>query len=109
MPNVTDNIEFDVLGREWRLKWATKKDAAACQTALATVLPKIKAIEGVNSVDRVVCGGHHDFKVIIACDHSRFESIQASLAPLETQFREEVEALEGVFSFETQVYTLVRL
>merc|ERR1712183_223850 len=99
MPEVTTGIEFDVLGYEWRCKWANKSDAAACQVALSAVLPTIKAVKGVKSVQRVVCGGHHDFKVVIACD----------FATSETQFREAVEAEAGVFSYTTQIYTLVEV
>jgi len=81
--NVPQGVDFNVIAREWRMKWSTdndKKSLADAQAALVSVLanvrrqvltfkrlsypmPQVKAVPGVQSVQRVVCGGCLDFKV----------------------------------------------
>jgi hypothetical protein len=49
------------------MKWSADEDKTslvAAQKALEAVLPDIKALPGFQSVQRVVCGGCLDFKVI---------------------------------------------
>ena len=49
-----------------RCKWSPDGDKAslvAAQKALETVLADVKMVDGVKSVERVVCGGCLDFKV----------------------------------------------
>ena len=63
---ITDGVEFDTIAREWRLKWSPdndKKSLAAVQQSLNIFLPAIKKIDGVQSVQRIVCGGCLDYKV----------------------------------------------
>lgn len=63
---ITDGVEFDTIAREWRLKWSPdddKKSLAAVQQSLQVFLPAIKKIDGVKSVQRIVCGGCLDYKV----------------------------------------------
>lgn len=69
---ITDGVEFDTIAREWRLKWSPdddKKSLAAVQQSLQVFLPAIKKIDGVQSVQRIVCGGCLDYKVkrILLC------------------------------------------
>lgn len=66
MGSFVDGVEFDTIAREWRCKWEDKEgrpSLAEAQKALNSVLPAIKAIDGVKKVDRIVCGGCMDFKV----------------------------------------------
>lgn len=43
---------------------------------------KVKAVPGVKSVQRVVCGGCQDFKVIVALDAAKFGAWgEAKFAP----------------------------
>jgi hypothetical protein len=59
-------VEFDTIAREWRLKWSPdndKKSLASVQQSLALFLPAMKNIDGVKSVQRIVCGGCLDYKV----------------------------------------------
>merc|ERR1719326_2479244 len=68
---ITSGVEFDTIAREWRMKWSAdddKKSLASAQVALNEVLPTLKALPGVKSVQRVVCGGCLDFKVITALE-----------------------------------------
>ena len=69
---ITEGVDFDTIAREWRLKWSPdddKKSLAAVQQALNVFLPAIKKIDGVKSVQRIVCGGCLDYKVRVeSCD-----------------------------------------
>lgn len=67
MATIADGVEFDKIAREWRCKWSAdddKKSLVEAQKALESVLPDVKAVDGVLSVERVVCGGCLDFKVV---------------------------------------------
>lgn len=66
MGSFVEGVDFDTIAREWRCKWTDDKDRtslAEAQKALNEILPKLKALDGVQRVDRVVCGGNLDFKV----------------------------------------------
>lgn len=44
MPNITPNVEFDTLAREWRCKWSPDDDKAslaACQDALTAIIAEV--------------------------------------------------------------------
>ena len=74
---ITDGVEFDTIAREWRLKWSPdndKKSLAAVQQSLNIFLPAIKKIDGVQSVQRIVCGGCLDYKVINSPFHASTSS-----------------------------------
>lgn len=75
MITITDGVEFDTIAREWRMKWSPdddKKSLASAQQALSTFTDSIKKVDGVKSVQRVVCGGCLDFKVVIALPAEKF-------------------------------------
>ena len=75
MITITEGVEFDTIAREWRLKWSPdddKKSLAAVQQTLTESLSSLKAISGVKSVQRIVCGGCLDYKVIIALSAEKF-------------------------------------
>eukprot|EP00669_Euglena_mutabilis_P012673 TRINITY_DN7335_c0_g1_i1.p3 TRINITY_DN7335_c0_g1~~TRINITY_DN7335_c0_g1_i1.p3 ORF type:complete len:190 (-),score=76.11 TRINITY_DN7335_c0_g1_i1:210-779(-) len=68
-------------------------------------LPTLKALEGVE-VQRVVCGGCLDFKVIISLPAAgRGAWKDTGYAP-EEAFLEELRAIPGITQVETQTYTL---
>ena len=69
MNAITTGVEFNVIAREWRMKWSADNDKAslaACQAEINKLLPAIKKINGVKNVQRVVCGGCLDFKIIVS-------------------------------------------
>jgi hypothetical protein len=71
MITIAEGVEFDTIAREWRCKWSSDNDKAslvAAQKALNEVLPKLKIVDGVLKVDRIVCGGCLDFKVCMHRD-----------------------------------------
>jgi len=75
MIKICEGVEFDTIAREWRCKWSPDGDKAslvAAQKALETVLADVKKVDGVKSVERVVCGGCLDFKVgFFSCKRCR--------------------------------------
>eukprot|EP00959_Pyramimonas_sp_CCMP1952_P188118 3933675-Pyramimonas_sp.AAC.2 len=112
MPEICKGVSFDKVAREWRCKWSDDADKASlvkCQEALDSVLAQVKGTAGVISVQRVVCGGCKDFKVIVQLDAESFGKWEgASFAP-EAQFLEKIKAIGGVTTVETQTYTLMTI
>jgi len=109
MPEITDNVKFDHIAREWRCKWSednSKASLTAAQTKLEEVLAELSAAKGVQSVQRVVCGGCHDFKIITKLSAPSFgEWEKASFAP-EAAFLKALGEIAGISCVETQTYTL---
>lgn len=66
MPTIAEGVDFDTIAREWRCKWSHDNDDQSlvdAQKAISSLLAQVKAVDGVKSVQRVVCGGCLDFKV----------------------------------------------
>ena len=66
MHKIAEGVEFDTIAREWRCKWSPDGDKAslvACQMALESVVEDLNELDGVKSIERVVCGDCLDFKV----------------------------------------------
>jgi len=110
MPTICPGVDFDTLAREWRCKWSEdseKKSLEEVQKILTETMPKISAVKGVKSVQRVVCGGCHDFKVITSMKAGdNWEAWEkAEFAP-EADFLAAIKAIKGVATVETQTYTL---
>mmetsp|Transcript_57607 Transcript_57607/g.67244 ORF Transcript_57607/g.67244 Transcript_57607/m.67244 type:complete len:113 (-) Transcript_57607:190-528(-) len=112
MVEITEGVTFDTIAREWRCKWSeegSKASLAAAQKALNSIISELKAVDGVKRVDRVVCGGCLDFKIVTSLGADKFgEWESASFAP-ETSFLKELKAIDGVTSVETQTYTLMEM
>ena len=111
MPNITPNVSFCCVAREWRCKWSEDNDKSslsALQTLLEKHLGTLKGMEGA-SVQRVVCGGCHDFKVIIKMKAEKFGEWEPKGFAPEPEFLEAMKAIEGVTGVETQTYTLEEL
>ena len=103
-------VEFDTLGREFRCKWEEtdgNKSLERLDAVFKKHLASLKAIKGVKSVKRVVCGGCHDFKIVVeiaAANHEAWE--KAAYSP-ESTILAEFKAIPGVKSVETQLYTFM--
>ena len=106
------NITFDKVAREWRCKYAADAsggpaDSASLKAAeelLQSYLPTLKALPNAE-VTRVMCGGCHDFKIVVnqpCADHDAWKA--ADYAP-EQEFISKLSAIEGISSVETQEYT----
>mmetsp|Transcript_11579 Transcript_11579/g.16312 ORF Transcript_11579/g.16312 Transcript_11579/m.16312 type:complete len:138 (+) Transcript_11579:35-448(+) len=111
MVTIVDGVEFDTIAREWRCKWSADNDKASlaeAQKALNSVLDSVKKIDGFKKVDRVVCGGCLDFKVVTSLPAGeKFDAwSEANFAP-EAEFLEKLRAIDGISEVETQTYTLM--
>lgn len=112
MAILAEGVEFDSIAREWRCKWSADNDKASlveAQKVLAATLDTIKAIDGVKEVQRIVCGGCLDFKVITSLSVETFAAWQeADFAP-EKEFLAKLESIDGITLVETQTFTLMKL
>lgn len=110
MVTITEGVEFDTIAREWRCKWSAdddKKSLAELQKVLDETKDEIKAIDGLKSVQRVVCGGCLDFKVIIAVEEPKWGDFEKSGYGPEEAFLEKIKKIHGVSQVETQTFTLM--
>jgi len=109
MPTITEGVSFDNVAREWRMKWSEDSDKAslaAMQKALDGVVEQLKALDGFKSVQRVVCGGCHDFKVITCLSADKYGDWEGKAFAPEEAFLATARSTEGISEVETQTYTL---
>ena len=107
---ITEGVEFDTVAREWRCKWSPdndKKSLQELQKTLNDAVSEIKKVDGVKNVQRVVCGGCMDFKVIVALDGPKFGEWENMKFAPEEDFLTKIKAIDGVSQVETQTYTLM--
>jgi len=110
MVTITEGVEFDTIAREWRCKWSAdddKKSLAELQKVLDETKAEIKAVDGVKSVQRVVCGGCLDFKVVVALPEPSYGAWEKAGHAPEESFLEKIKKIDGVSVVETQTYTLM--
>ena len=103
MPNITDNISFDTIAREWRCKWSAdnnKASLSALQDLLDKHTPALKAMQGVN-IQRIVCGQCNDFKVILSFPADVYSKWAEDKHAPEEEFLTEMGAIPGVSNVET--------
>ncbi|NJA61023.1 hypothetical protein HC023_34670 [Streptomyces sp. NEAU-H3] len=103
-------MEFDTIAREWRMKWSGDNDKAslaAVQKVLDSVKAEIKAVPGVKSVQRVVCGGCLDYKVVVSVSADKYGDWEGAEFAPEAKFLAAVKDIPGVSTVETQTYTLM--
>lgn len=109
MPEITKQVKFDNIAREWRCKWSAdsdKKSLDELQAALDEVLPTLSGIDGCDSVQRVVCGGCLDFKVVTKLKAKDFAKWEENKFAPEADFLAAAKKIAGVTAVETQTYTL---
>lgn len=113
LAQIAEGVEFDTIAREWRCKWeddgAGKASLVSAQVALESVLDDLKAVDGVKSVERIVCGGCLDFKVITSLDADKFGAWEQNEFDPEVYFMEMLGDIDGISSIETQTYTKMYL
>lgn len=110
MVTITNGVEFDTIAREWRCKWSADHDKQSLQDAqvlLNDTLSTLKAIKGVKDVQRIVCGGCLDFKVITSLPITEFKEWESNEFTPEADFLTKLKAIDGITSVETQTYTLM--
>ena len=110
MIEITQGVEFDTIAREWRFKWSPddeKASLALAQQTLKQFESEIKKVPGVKSVQRIVCGGCLDFKIITSLDTESFGSWEQKKFAPEQQFLDAVKGIAGITQIETQTFTLM--
>ena len=107
---MTEGVDFDTIAREWRCKWSAdndKKSLQEAQKALESVLADVKKVDGVKGVQRIVCGGCLDFKVVTSLSADTFKAWQDNNFAPEEAFLEKLKAIDGISTVETQNYTIM--
>lgn len=110
MNNIAEGVDFDTIAREWRCKWSSdddKKSLVNAQKSLEAVLLELKAVKGVKNVQRVVCGGCLDFKVVTSLTADTFSDWEGKGFAPESKFLEKLKSIDGISQIETQTYTLM--
>mmetsp|Transcript_3781 Transcript_3781/g.6462 ORF Transcript_3781/g.6462 Transcript_3781/m.6462 type:complete len:113 (+) Transcript_3781:64-402(+) len=112
MGTIVKGVEFDTIAREWRCKWSADNDKASlasAQQVLDETLKELKALDGVKSVQRIVCGGCLDFKIITALDAAQFPKWESNQFQPEQTVLDKLKAIDGIDTVETQTYTLMTM
>jgi len=102
-------VQFDNIAREWRCKWSADDDNLSlmkAQAQLDAILADLSSVEGVSSIQRVVCGGCHDFKVITKLPMKNFEAWEKAKFEPEASFLDALRGIPGISAVETQTFTL---
>jgi hypothetical protein len=73
---------------------------------LESLLPEIKKVNGVKSVERIVCGGCLDFKVITSLPAEKFGEWEGKEFAPEAEFLAKLKGIDGVSVVETQTFTV---
>jgi hypothetical protein len=112
MITIAEGVEFDTIAREWRCKWSGDSDKVSlveAQKALSEILDGLKGMDGVKEVQRVVCGGCLDFKVITSLSADKFGAWEATEFAPEQDFLAKLKGIDGISVVETQTYTLMKM
>mmetsp|Transcript_35155 Transcript_35155/g.35795 ORF Transcript_35155/g.35795 Transcript_35155/m.35795 type:complete len:193 (+) Transcript_35155:111-689(+) len=114
MKTIVNGVEFNILAREWRMKWSedkNKKSLGMIQQVMKELMEQeqMKSVEGIKDIQRVVCGSCHDYKVIISLPTNAFELWEKNNFKPEADFLKSVSGIEGVSNVETQTYTFMSL
>ena len=72
-------------------------------------LHRMRALDGLESIHRVVCGDCHDFKLIVTLHESNFAVWECDEFTFEADVVKQLEAIDGVSAFESQTYTFTDL
>mmetsp|Transcript_30447 Transcript_30447/g.48808 ORF Transcript_30447/g.48808 Transcript_30447/m.48808 type:complete len:155 (+) Transcript_30447:68-532(+) len=107
---ICEEVHYNTLAREWRCKWSEedqKRSLTECQRVLEeVVVPALRKVHGLLSVQRVVCGESKDFKVICKMSLDAFEDWATLSFFPEEKVVEAFYAIDGISKIECQTYTL---
>ena len=106
---IAEGVEFDTVAREWRCKWTDVNDKAALIVAQQALLKVLTDLKALGNVQRVVCGGSLDFKVITSIPANQFNTWREANFVPEEAFLKSLQAIEGITDVETQSYTLMQM
>eukprot|EP00545_Synedropsis_sp_CCMP1620_P014362 CAMPEP_0119014746 /NCGR_PEP_ID=MMETSP1176-20130426/10345_1 /TAXON_ID=265551 /ORGANISM="Synedropsis recta cf, Strain CCMP1620" /LENGTH=145 /DNA_ID=CAMNT_0006967983 /DNA_START=74 /DNA_END=511 /DNA_ORIENTATION=+ len=109
VPLANGAMSFNRVCREWRCKYDGDKSTSESLEAISKVvdeyLPELKKLSDGVTVNRLVCGGCLDFKLMTTVpldDYGPWE--EGGHAP-ESEFLEKIKAIPGVSQVETQTIT----
>mmetsp|Transcript_5635 Transcript_5635/g.13951 ORF Transcript_5635/g.13951 Transcript_5635/m.13951 type:complete len:149 (+) Transcript_5635:131-577(+) len=109
VPLANGAMSFNRVCREWRCKYEGDKATSESLEAIAKVvdesLPEIKKASSEITVNRLVCGGCLDFKLMMTVPLEDFGPWEEAGFPPEKDFLEKIKAIEGVSVVETQTIT----
>ena len=109
VPLANGAMSFDRVCREWRCKFTGDKSDSASLEAISKIvdeyLPTIKAISPGVTVNRLICGGCLDFKLMTTVPLEDFGPWEASGFAPEADFLVKLKAIDGVSVVETQTIT----
>lgn len=109
VPLANGAMSFNRVCREWRCKYDGDKVTSASLEAIAKIvdekLPEIKKASSDITVNRLVCGGCLDFKLMMTVPLEDFGPWEEAGFPPESDFLEAIKAIEGVSVVETQTIT----
>ena len=109
MVKIAEGVEFNTIAREWRFKFDTKnekKSLISAQQTLNVFKSQLQKIPGVKSIQRIVCGGCLDFKVIVALSADKYGDWEKVGHAPESEFINAIKAIDGITQLETQTYTI---
>jgi hypothetical protein len=109
VPLANGAMSFDRVCREWRCKYsgdkATSESLEAISKLVDEYLPEIKATSSDATVNRLICGGCLDFKLMTTVPLDDFGPWEEKGFAPEADFLEKLKAIEGVSQVETQTIT----
>mmetsp|Transcript_9453 Transcript_9453/g.23209 ORF Transcript_9453/g.23209 Transcript_9453/m.23209 type:complete len:149 (+) Transcript_9453:84-530(+) len=109
VPLANGAMSFNRVCREWRCKYdgdkTTSKSLEAISKVLDEKLPEIKKSSTDITVNRLVCGGCLDFKLMMTVPLEDFGPWEEAGFPPEKEFLDAIKAIDGVSVVETQTIT----
>eukprot|EP00558_Chaetoceros_sp_UNC1202_P003905 CAMPEP_0197240108 /NCGR_PEP_ID=MMETSP1429-20130617/6464_1 /TAXON_ID=49237 /ORGANISM="Chaetoceros sp., Strain UNC1202" /LENGTH=146 /DNA_ID=CAMNT_0042699685 /DNA_START=15 /DNA_END=455 /DNA_ORIENTATION=- len=109
VPLANGSMSFNRVCREWRCKYTGDKSDSesleAVAKAVEEVLPAIKGVSEDITVNRLVCGGCLDFKLMMTVPLADFGPWEEKGFEPEGDFLEKIKAIEGITQVETQTIT----
>mmetsp|Transcript_13377 Transcript_13377/g.20075 ORF Transcript_13377/g.20075 Transcript_13377/m.20075 type:complete len:144 (+) Transcript_13377:43-474(+) len=109
VPLANGSMSFNRVCREWRCKYdgdkSTSESLEAVAKAVDEVLADIKAVSSDITVNRLVCGGCLDFKLMMTVPLDDFGPWEEKGFAPESAFLEKIKAIDGITQVETQTIT----
>ncbi|CAJ1966595.1 unnamed protein product [Cylindrotheca closterium] len=109
VPLANGSMSFNRVCREWRCKYegdkATSESLEAISKVVDEYLPDLKKLSDGVKVNRLVCGGCLDFKLMTTVPLEDFGPWEESGYAPEKDFLEKIKAIPGVSQVETQTIT----
>lgn len=109
VPLANGAMSFNRVCREWRCKYegdkATSESLEAISKVVDEYLPTIKEVSEGITVNRLVCGGCLDFKLMMTVPLEDFGPWEESGHAPEADFLAKLKEIDGVSQVETQTIT----